>query len=76
LIETVIDRWRGSTMSHKGGYEEDSAEPPVPVRDDIAAAPLQPAAPGLDPQRFRTLRKPLDAGAISAELPAQPTRRW
>jgi hypothetical protein len=46
-------------MSHRNMIEDEPREPLL-GRDDIAA-PLQPAAAGLDPLRFRTLRKPLDA---------------
>jgi DNA helicase HerA-like ATPase len=77
LIESVIERWRGSTMSHRGGYDDDfgANEPTFPVREE--AAPLQPSQGGLDANRFRTLRKPLDAGpgqtaAANPDTPLPP----
>jgi hypothetical protein len=73
LIETVIERWRGSTMSHRGGYDDDigSNDPVFPVREE--AVPLQPSPATLDPNRFRTLRKPLDAGpAANPDAPLPP----
>ena len=77
LIETVIERWRGSTMSQKNGaFDEDygAGEQGVPMQGDTQV-PLQPAAAaGLDPNRFRTLRKPLDAALGGADGAPQPNR--
>ena len=73
LIESVIERWRGSTMSHRGGYDDDFGvnEPGSPVREE--AAPLQPSQGTLDPSRFRTLRKPIDPGAVAnPDAPVPP----
>ena len=70
LIESVIERWRGSTMSHRGGYDDDFGVN-EPVREE--AAPLQPSQGTLDPSRFRTLRKPIDPGAVAnPDAPVPP----
>ena len=73
LIESVIDRWRGSTLSQRGGYEDDFSgnEPAFPAREE--AAPLQPSQGSLDPHRLRNLRKPLDAGpTVGPDTPLPP----
>jgi DNA helicase HerA-like ATPase len=79
FIDTVIDRWRGATMSKNNGLETDfdaltrdefssiptaphlpqapSVPPPSPPQPAAASAP-----PRLDPERFKILKKPLDAG--------------
>jgi DNA helicase HerA-like ATPase len=59
FIDSVIERWRGATMSHKQKFEDGFADMDVGLRPD-AGAPLQPAVGGLDPERFRLLKKPLD----------------
>jgi hypothetical protein len=45
MMNSVIDRWRASTMSHKGGFEDEELgswrDDIVPVRED--APPIQPA---------------------------------
>ena len=55
FIDTVIERWRGAMMSQKGRPDDGPAdfreEPP----------PLAPA--GLDPERFKLLKKPLEPAA-------------
>ena len=60
-------------MSQRGGYDDDfgANEPAFPMRDE--AAPLQPAQAAPDASRFRTLRKPLDAGpAANPDAPLPP----
>jgi hypothetical protein len=72
FITTVIERWRGATMSHKARFEDGGQEVPQ-FRDE--PAPLQPA-PALDADRFRILKRP-QADAPSAPqrpAPPQPTR--
>ena len=59
FIDSVIERWRGATMSHQRKLE-DLSDLEAIVRDD--SAPLQPAR-GLDPDRFKILKKPVDAPA-------------
>jgi hypothetical protein len=93
FIDTVIDRWRGATMSKQG---TDSADFDAIGRDEFSslpgtvqaaqapsiapAAPLAPppqpaAAPRLDPERFKILKKPLDGG--TGLRPAEPAgNQW
>jgi hypothetical protein len=77
MIGSVIDRWRTSTMSHKGDYMEDSElgswrDDALPSREDLV--PLQPtqpmypplappplAPPAAEPSRPSILRRPLTA---------------
>ena len=57
FIDSVVERWRGATMSHKKtdeGIQDLSAF----ASDDVA--PLQPT--GLDPERFKILKKRPDLG--------------
>jgi DNA helicase HerA-like ATPase len=69
FIASVIERWRGATMSHRRGTEDTSqelgtfTEPPPP---------LQPAA--LDPDRSRILKRPIGADPARPQppSPAQP----
>jgi DNA helicase HerA-like ATPase len=60
FIDSVIERWRGATMSHKQKLEDSTADLEAIVRDELA--PLQPAR-ALDPDRFKILKKPVDAPA-------------
>jgi DNA helicase HerA-like ATPase len=57
FLESVIDRWRGATMSHKQKFDEGGPQD----LDSLAKqefAPLQPSM-GLDPERFKLLKKPI-----------------
>jgi hypothetical protein len=74
MINSAIERWRASTMTRKGVYDEDSElgswrEDIAPVREE--APPLQPPqpAPFRDPQRPSILRRPLTA---AGPAPANP----
>ncbi len=85
FIDTIVDRWRGATMSSKGsidGGDFDSTArdefstlsvtpqaPSVAPQPTIAAQPA--AAPRLDPDRFRLLKKPLEGGSAPG-APAAP----
>src|SRR5437588_3826065 len=75
FIDTIIDRWRGATMSLKqnaldGGPDFESVAPDefsslsvAPQAPSVAPAPTPappPAAPRLDPARFTLLKPPLD----------------
>jgi hypothetical protein len=63
FLESVIERWRGATMSHKVKLDDGSQDLETLARSEFA--PLQPGF-GLDPDRFKILKKP-------AELPAEST---
>jgi DNA helicase HerA-like ATPase len=85
FIDTIIDRWRGATMSLKQGLDggdfdtrdEFSVLPAAMSSAPAVPPPLVPQAPSvapkLDPDRFRLLKKPLDAGQRAPE-PTAP--RW
>jgi len=74
FIDTIIDRWRGATMSHKqsgldGGPDFDGLArdefSAIPVAPQIPSAPPAPpiapsATPRLDPDRFKLLKRPLE----------------
>jgi hypothetical protein len=74
MIGTVIERWRASTMSHRGDFGDDSdlgswREDVAPTRED--APPLQPAPhapppPAADVHRPSILRRPLSSGPTPA----------
>jgi uncharacterized protein len=84
LIDSVIDRWRASTMSHKAGLDDDSDagwndDLPPRTRDDIprgreeapgyrTAPPLQPAAPAAP--AYAPTPAPIPAAARPAPQPA------
>jgi DNA helicase HerA-like ATPase len=84
LIDSVIDRWRASTMSHKAGLDDDSDagwndDLPPRTRDDIprgreetpshrTAPPLQPAAPAAP--AYAPTPAPIPAAARPASQPA------
>ena len=88
FIDTIIDRWRGATMSHKqsgldGGPDFDalardefsSIAPQIPTAPQ--APPIAPAAaPRLDPDRFKLLKRPLEErrDVFGKTEPAAP--RW
>jgi uncharacterized protein len=85
FIDTIIDRWRGATMSKPSidggaelealGRDEFSALSIAPQAPSMAqqpsVAPQSPATPRLDPDRFRLLKKP----AESASTPGNPQWR-
>jgi len=91
MINSVIERWRAATMSHKGGYDEDGPEFGS-WRDDLAPAreeapPLQPAPPAmsasaappaasLDPPRPSILRRPISVGTPGPNNPAPLPSRY
>jgi hypothetical protein len=95
FIDTIIDRWRGATMSNKQSGLDGGADFESLARDEFStlsvaphqpAAPLPqaptvsapPAAPRLDPDRFRLLKKPIE-GASSPGQGTTPTAtppRW
>jgi DNA helicase HerA-like ATPase len=65
FLAAMVERWRAMTTSKPATVDETARDRPVPERD---SAPLQPAPPaqataaqqlGLDPERFRLLKKPV-----------------
>src|SRR5262249_7315869 len=55
VLDSVIERWRGATMSHRAKAEDGYM--------DSEAASLQPGQNGgLDPDRFRLLKRPGEIG--------------
>jgi uncharacterized protein len=60
FVISVLERWRGATMSHNLRFDDNGPEVDPPMREDVA--PLQPAA-GLDPNRFTILKKPTEGRA-------------
>ena len=75
FIGSVLERWRGATTNQKGGLEDGPGELRPAV--EAEAAPLQPA-PAPDPNRFRTLRRPLSEayGAAPEQAPPGAPSRW
>jgi hypothetical protein len=72
FIDTIIDRWRGATMSKQTALdgsadleslvrdEFSSLSPQAPVIPQAPTIQPQAPAPRLDPDRFRLLKKPLE----------------
>jgi DNA helicase HerA-like ATPase len=57
FLDSVIERWRGATMSHRAKPDDGTQDLDSLARQEFA--PLQPSG-GLDPERFRILKKPAD----------------
>jgi hypothetical protein len=82
FIANVLERWRGAMTSHKVRPDDGLDDEPAVAPRIEQAPPTQPAqpAPGLDPDRFRLLRRPIggaEAGApigLTRVAPAQPQR--
>jgi DNA helicase HerA-like ATPase len=84
FIAAVVERWRGSTVSQRSGFDE--MRPPVspeivPVQPAAAPAPVfaQSTAAAREPNRLSLLKKPLAAGAdpyaaLRPPLGTQPRR--
>jgi DNA helicase HerA-like ATPase len=75
FIASVLERWRGATTNQKANLDDG----PYELRSslDAEAAPLQPApAPAADPNRFKTLKRPLTEihGGPQDQPPASPSR--
>jgi hypothetical protein len=72
FMASVVERWRGMKTN------QESSDSDVPLPEEQPAAPLQPVqqpAPGLDPDRFRLLKRPLTERPDGA--PRQPLAdRW
>ncbi len=58
FIASVVERWRGSTVSQRANQE---GAPPREIAPGMSAeaAPLQPAPPAAEPSRLGLLKKPL-----------------
>ncbi|HET9902222.1 MAG TPA: DUF87 domain-containing protein [Xanthobacteraceae bacterium] len=69
FIDSVIERWRGATMSFKQRPEESGQELETVSREEFM--PLQPA-PALDPNRFRILKKVAETRTAPDPLKAPP----
>jgi len=88
FIDTIIDRWRGATMSHKQSGVDGGSDFESMARDEFSsiapqiptapqAPPIAPAvAPRLDPDRFKLLKRPLEnrGDVFGKSEPAAP--RW
>jgi hypothetical protein len=94
FIDTIIDRWRGATMSLKHSALDGGPDFESLARDEFSslsvapqapsvAAPMPPmppmptpAAPRLDPDRFKLLKRPLEgrSDVFGRSEPAAP--RW
>jgi len=59
LLDSVIERWRGATMSHRAKLDDGLSDLDCTAKD---GNPLQPGQ-GLDPDRFRILKKSAEVGA-------------
>jgi hypothetical protein len=75
FIGSVLERWRGATTNQKANLEDGATDPRPAL--EAEAAPLQPA-PAPDPNRFRTLRRPLSEvyGAAQEQAPPGSPSRW
>ena len=62
MLASVIERWRGATMSHRKGETDGLQDLDTIAQSEFA--PLAPSAANaaLDPDRFKLLKRPLDAG--------------
>jgi hypothetical protein len=97
FIDTIIDRWRGATMSHKAGLdggadfeslarEEFSSLSVAPQAPSVAPQPSTPshpnlapqpaAAPRLDPDRFKLLKRPIEGRSDVFGRGEPTTPRW
>jgi uncharacterized protein len=64
FINTVIERWRGATMSHQQKGDDSKLDDGTQCLDTIAKDEFTavPVSAGLTPDRFRILKKPLEPG--------------
>jgi hypothetical protein len=92
FIDTIIDRWRGATMSKQNGLDGPDFDglardefSSIPVAPQAPQAPQPPpvaqaptVAPRLDPDRFKILKKPLEGGTGAlGGAPREPlSTRW
>jgi DNA helicase HerA-like ATPase len=71
FISSVLERWRGATMS-RNFKPDDGVDFDALAREDAARVPT---APGLDPNRFKILKKPVDGRADVFASPAWDTNK-
>ena len=78
LISSVIERWRSATTSQKAAFEDDATDFGTAVRPEPPTLPPQPSRPtfgSLDPDRFRSLKRPAASGPTDVfNLPSQPSK--
>jgi len=76
FINTVVERWRGATMSHQQKTEEVKVDDGTQDIDTLAKGEFgaMPVNSGLTPDRFRILKKPLGA-SLEPESPPHESRR-
>ncbi len=76
MIDSVIDRWRASTMSHKSGLDDDRMDTRADAWDDMPRgreeAPVYRAAPPLQPAAPAAPMAPAAAPTVAAPVPAAP----
>ncbi len=61
FVSSVVERWRGASM-HRENSE--SSSPLEPKASRIGDSPMTQPSMGLDPERFRLLKKPLTPGSV------------
>jgi DNA helicase HerA-like ATPase len=64
FIASVVDRWRGAMTGRRSRPDDDPTF--LEAARVAEMAPLQPAAPTLDPDRFKILKKPAANGVAAA----------
>jgi DNA helicase HerA-like ATPase len=78
VIASVVERWRNSTMSQKSSYAETAPDRSAAIPEQVMTQPATPTAAsplGLDPARFRTLKKPIAPSPHDAPSLGQPLLR-
>jgi DNA helicase HerA-like ATPase len=68
FIGSVLDRWRGATMSHNTQRDDVGLG-----ANDFSASPM---SGGLDPDRFKILKKPINGGPQASAHPVSPSPGW
>jgi DNA helicase HerA-like ATPase len=68
FIGSVLDRWRGATMSHNTQRDDVGLG-----ANDFSASPM---SGGLDPDRYKILKKPINGGPQASAHPVSPSPGW
>ena len=88
FISSVVDRWRNAMMSQKARVEDWAPDvEPRTMDEPLPRQQIPPAAPapaahqptGLDPERFRLLKRPIagsDPFATTPRPASDPAARW